>query len=43
MLIIGRAVAGLGASGILNGAYNIVHAAVPLPKQPGKGLKSIGT
>lgn len=28
MLIIGRAIAGLGASGIINGGYNIVHAIV---------------
>ncbi|KAL3426138.1 major facilitator superfamily transporter [Phlyctema vagabunda] len=34
MLIVGRAVAGLGGSGLLNGGYTIVHASVPLHKQP---------
>ncbi|KAK9357781.1 major facilitator superfamily domain-containing protein [Lipomyces starkeyi] len=34
MLIIGRAIAGLGGSGLLNGAYSIVHASAPLEKQP---------
>ncbi|KAK3944445.1 major facilitator superfamily domain-containing protein [Diplogelasinospora grovesii] len=35
MLIIGRAVAGLGASGLLNGGYTIVALIVPVAKQPG--------
>lgn len=34
MLIIGRAVAGMGGSGILNGAYGIIHSVAPLEKQP---------
>jgi MFS family permease len=34
MLIIGRAIAGMGGSGILNGGYGIVHASMPLEKQP---------
>ncbi|KAL4738264.1 major facilitator superfamily domain-containing protein [Aspergillus similis] len=29
MLIVGRAFAGIGASGLLNGAYTIIHASVP--------------
>ena len=36
MLIIGRAVAGLGASGLINGALTITEAAAPMPKRPGK-------
>jgi MFS family permease len=36
MLIIGRAVAGLGASGLTNGALTILAAAVPMHKRPGK-------
>ncbi|KUJ18477.1 MFS general substrate transporter [Mollisia scopiformis] len=35
MLIIGRAVAGLGAAGIINGAITIVSSCVPLEKRPG--------
>ncbi|MCJ1356954.1 MAG: hypothetical protein MMC33_006950 [Icmadophila ericetorum] len=35
MLIVGRAVAGMGASGLLNGAYTIVHASVAPAKQAG--------
>lgn len=34
MLIVGRGIAGLGASGLLNGGYTIIHAMVPLHKQP---------
>jgi MFS family permease len=34
MLIIGRAVAGLGGSGLLNGGYTIIHSIVPMEKQP---------
>ena len=34
VLIVGRAVAGLGAAGIQTGAFTIVMAAVPLAKQP---------
>lgn len=36
MLIIGRAVAGLGASGIINGGLTIVGAVAPMSKRPGK-------
>lgn len=35
MLIIGRAVAGLGGSGIQNGALTIIAACVPLHKRGG--------
>ena len=34
MLIVGRAVAGMGSSGILNGALNILAGAVPIQKRP---------
>ncbi|PYI02700.1 MFS general substrate transporter [Aspergillus sclerotiicarbonarius CBS 121057] len=34
MLIVGRAVAGMGSSGMLNGGLNIVAAAVPIQKRP---------
>ncbi|KAJ8062112.1 hypothetical protein OCU04_008673 [Sclerotinia nivalis] len=34
MLIIGRAVAGFGAAGIINGAITIVSSCVPLEKRP---------
>ncbi|KAL4908419.1 hypothetical protein BDW74DRAFT_100506 [Aspergillus multicolor] len=34
MLIVGRAVAGMGSSGMLNGALNILAGAVPIQKQP---------
>lgn len=34
MLIIGRAIAGLGSAGLLNGGYSIIHASAPLEKQP---------
>lgn len=34
--IAGRAVSGLGAAGIVNGAYTIVAAAVPMEKRPGE-------
>ena len=35
MLIVGRAVAGLGASGLMAGALTILAAAVPIHKRPG--------
>lgn len=35
MLIVGRAVAGMGASGIQNGAFTIVAGCVPMNKRPG--------
>ncbi|KAF7564117.1 hypothetical protein G7046_g60 [Stylonectria norvegica] len=34
MLIIGRAVAGLGSSGIQNGAFTMIAASVPMEKRP---------
>lgn len=34
MLIVGRAVAGLGSSGLINGALTIIAACVPLVKRP---------
>jgi predicted MFS family arabinose efflux permease len=34
MLIIGRAIAGIGGSGILNGAFTIVSGCVPMSKRP---------
>jgi MFS family permease len=34
MLIIGRAVAGIGSSGIQNGALTIIASAVPIHKRP---------
>lgn len=36
MLIVGRAVAGIGASGLLNGGYTIVALIVPAAKQTSK-------
>lgn len=36
MLIVGRAIAGIGGSGVMNGAFSIVHASAPLEKQPRK-------
>ena len=38
MLIVGRAVAGLGASGLTNGALTILAAALPMHKRPRKFL-----
>lgn len=35
MLIVGRAFAGMGGSGLLNGAYTIIHASVPPEKKAG--------
>jgi MFS family permease len=34
MLIIGRAIAGVGGSGLLNGSYTIIASIVPTAKQP---------
>ncbi|KAK3332292.1 major facilitator superfamily-domain-containing protein [Cercophora scortea] len=34
MLIVGRAVAGMGASGLMNGGLTIIASAVPLDKRP---------
>jgi MFS family permease len=36
MLIIGRMVAGMGASGIMNGALTVLAAAAPKQKRPGQ-------
>lgn len=35
MFIVGRAVAGMGASGLVNGALTIIAASVPLHKRAG--------
>jgi MFS family permease len=48
MLISGRAVAGLGAAGLLNGALQVVASVVPLKKRPlyltlFSGIQSLGT
>ncbi|RDW65075.1 putative HC-toxin efflux carrier TOXA [Coleophoma cylindrospora] len=34
MLIVGRAIAGLGSSGIMNGSYTIIACCVPMAKRP---------
>jgi MFS family permease len=36
MLIIGRAIAGIGVSGLMNGGLTIIAASAPLHKRPGK-------
>jgi len=36
MLIVGRAIAGVGAAGLSSGAYTLLSASVPLEKRPGK-------
>lgn len=36
MLIVGRAIAGFGASGIINGAITIISSCVPLERRPSK-------
>lgn len=36
MLIVGRAIAGLGASGLSNGAMTVLAASAPLHKRPGE-------
>jgi MFS family permease len=35
MLIVGRAVAGIGAAGIINGALVVISASVPMERRPG--------
>ena len=35
MFIIGRAIAGSGGAGVLNGALTIIAASAPLDKRPG--------
>ncbi|RYP66871.1 hypothetical protein DL769_005903 [Monosporascus sp. CRB-8-3] len=35
MLIVGRAVAGIGAAGIINGALIVISASVPMERRPG--------
>lgn len=39
MLIVGRAVSGIGGSGLMNGGLTIVRACVPLDKNPGMVLE----
>jgi MFS family permease len=41
MLIVGRAVAGFGAAGIINGAITIISSCAPLEKRPGERLDFI--
>lgn len=48
MLIVGRAIAGAGASGLLSGAINIISSSVPLARRPAligmvMGLSKLGT
>ena len=38
MLIVGRAMAGIGASGIQNGAFTIIAECVSMPKRPRMSL-----
>lgn len=38
MLIVGRAVAGMGGAGIVNGALTIIANSVPLVRRSGKKL-----
>ncbi|MCJ1393792.1 hypothetical protein MMC18_006668 [Xylographa bjoerkii] len=40
MLIVGRAIAGIGGAGVINGAISIITAATPMHKRPGKGVFS---
>jgi MFS family permease len=42
MLIVGRAISGLGGSGLLNGAYTIISASVPIHKAPGLSFMVTG-
>ncbi|KAI9667450.1 MAG: hypothetical protein M1821_000266 [Bathelium mastoideum] len=47
MLIVGRAIAGMGTSGILNGAFTIIARCVPMPRRPAliglaTGLSQLG-
>ena len=41
VLIVGRAIAGMGASGLLNGGYTIVHASVAPARQTSSTLNSL--
>lgn len=43
MLIVGRAISGMGGSGLLNGAYTIVSASVPIHKAPGTFFMFFGS
>ncbi len=38
MLIVGRAIAGIGSSGLLNGAFTILHASFPAQRLPSISL-----
>lgn len=40
-LIVGRAVAGLGTSGILNGAFTIISGCVPMSRRPSMMFYSV--
>jgi hypothetical protein len=41
MFIGGRAIAGMGTSGILNGAFTIIAGCVPMVKRPGACFKKL--
>ncbi|PSR81482.1 major facilitator superfamily domain-containing protein [Coniella lustricola] len=48
MFIVGRAIAGIGASGLLSGAINIISSSVPLERRPSligmmMGIANLGT
>lgn len=43
MLIIGRTVAGIGGSGIQNGALIIIAECAPMPKRPGSSVLALTT
>lgn len=43
MLIVGRAIAGRGSSGLINGALTILAGAVPMHKRPGKPSNILNT
>lgn len=47
MLIVGRAIQGMGTAGLQNGAFTIITASVPLIKRPGligalQGISQLG-
>jgi len=47
MLIVGRAIQGMGTAGLQNGAFTIISAAVPLVQRPGligacQGISQLG-
>lgn len=42
MLIIGRAVQGIGGAGVMNGVFTIIAAAVPRDKKPSEYIFACG-